>query len=77
MKFVIGKRYRWSPYKSGKKKWKNGVLSRTYMNEDGETYGVFIIRDGEEWAISFGSDCVEEYFGTKVKGETKWEDVRN
>ncbi len=61
MDFVIGKRYRWSPYSSGKKKWKNGILSKILIGVDDVRYGIFVTRDNEEWQIPLWSENLEEY----------------
>ena len=60
MNFEIGKRYRWSPYRSGKKKWKNGILGEIFETH-GMQYGKFITRDNEEWNIPLDADYLEEY----------------
>lgn len=61
MKLKIGKRYRWSPYRNGKKKWKNGILSEIITGVDGVRYGIFITRDNEEWQIPLSSIDLEEW----------------
>ena len=61
MDFVIGKRYRWSPYRSGKKKWKNGILNKIIVGVDDARYGIFVTRDNEEWQIPLWSEDLEEY----------------
>lgn len=61
MDFVVGKRYKWSPYSSGKKKWKNGVLRKIIVGIDGARYGIFVTRDDEEWHIPLWSIGLEEY----------------
>lgn len=60
MKFVVGKRYRWSPLKHGKDKWKNGILSEIITGVDGDRYGIFVTRDNEEWQIPLWSCDLEE-----------------
>lgn len=60
MKFKIGKRYRWSPYRSGRDKWKNGILSEIYSSH-GFRYGKFITRDNEEWRIPLDCESLEAY----------------
>lgn len=60
MEFKIGKRYRWSPYRLGKDKWKNGILSETFETH-GIQYGKFVTRDNEEWSIPLNADYLEEY----------------
>ena len=61
MDFVIGKRYRWSPYHSGKQKWKNGILSKIIIGVGDVRYGIFVTRDNEEWQIPLWSENLEEY----------------
>lgn len=61
MKFVVGMRYRWSPLKHGKDKWKNGILSEIITGVDGARYGIFVTRDNEEWLIPLCSIDLEEY----------------
>ena len=61
MKFKIGKRYRWNPYRSGKKKWKNGILSEIITGVDGVRYGIFVTRDNEEWQIPLWSEDLEKF----------------
>lgn len=60
MKFVVGKRYCWSPFKHGKDKWKNGILNEIFVTH-GIEYGKFITRDNEEWHIPLSAKCLEEY----------------
>lgn len=61
MKFVVGKRYRWSPLKHGKEKWKNGILSKIIIGVDGARYGIFMTRNNEEWQIPLWSEDLEEW----------------
>lgn len=61
MKFVVGKRYRWSPYCNGNKKWKNGILSEIITGVDDVRYGIFVTRDNEEWQIPLWSEDLEEW----------------
>lgn len=60
MEFKIGKRYRWSPYRSGKKKWKNGILKEIF-DIDGVMHGKFVTRDNEEWSMPLHNSRIEEY----------------
>lgn len=50
MKFTIGKRYKWSPYASGRNLWKNGILE-SIEEKNGHMIGHFITRDDEDWVI--------------------------
>lgn len=61
MELKTGKRYRWSPYHNGKKKWKNGILSEIITGVDGVRYGIFVTRDNEEWQIPLSSIDLEEW----------------
>ena len=60
MKFVVGTRYRWSPLKHGKDKWKNGILSEIFESRG---MGKFVTRDNEEWVIALDCESLEEYKG--------------
>lgn len=61
MIFVVGKRYRWSPWNLGKDKWKNGILSEIITGVDSVRYGIFVTRDNEEWQIPLSSIDLEEW----------------
>lgn len=60
MDFKIGKRYRWSPYRYGEDKWKNGILNEIFETH-GMLYGVFVTRDNETWEIPLSCESLKEY----------------
>lgn len=48
--YIIGKRYKWSPWVHGTNLWKDGILS-SIENKKGRRIGVFITRSNETWEI--------------------------